>query len=94
MKAAGLLHVPGPMRGMGLSPAPHTHGRVGEELASPRLAPAPRQAVNLLALTGILARRLGAHGLPALDAEYTPPVPSQTRTREGAHPAVVGCIRL
>lgn len=64
MNAAGLLHVPGPMRGMGLPPAPHTHRRVGEELASPRLAPAPRKAVNLLALTGILARRLGAHGLP------------------------------
>ena len=25
---------------------------------------------------------------------HTPPVPSQTRTREGAHPAVFGCIRL
>ena len=35
----------------------------------------------------------GAHGLP-LDAEYTPPLPSQTRSREGAHPAVFGCIRL
>lgn len=93
MNAAGLLHVPGPMRGMGLPPAPHTHRRVGEELASPRLAPAPRKAVNLLALTGILARRLGAHGLP-LDAEYTPPLPSQTRSRGGAHPAVFGCIRL